>query len=127
MLTLARALQNAGGGVEISMGENEPDLSLLDDFARNPKYERRVVDFYDVLGWRSQIERAGRDANRVGDLRRLILLHVRTMKLRTNWNISVSTFSDNVVITQPLGPMTQRLIAHLAISQLTSGLAGFLL
>ncbi len=69
----------------------------LIDYHEIPSYERRVVIFYDVLGWRSQITRAGKNPELIGDLRRLILQHVRTMRLRTNWNISVSTFSDNVV------------------------------
>lgn len=36
-------------------------------------YERRVVVFYDVLGWRSHIGRAGHKASDVSRLRRLIL------------------------------------------------------
>ena len=99
----------------------------LIDYHRNPTYERRVVIFYDVLGWRSQITRAGKNPELIGDLRRLILQHVRTMRLRTNWNISVSTFSDNVVISQPICPETVKLIAHMAIVQIASSMNGFLL
>jgi hypothetical protein len=39
----------------------------LVNYDRNPTYERRVVIFYDVLGWRSQITRAGNDSERIGD------------------------------------------------------------
>lgn len=49
----------------------------LEDFYRNPSYERRVVVFYDVLGWRSKIETAGAEPKEIGELRRLVLLHSR--------------------------------------------------
>jgi hypothetical protein len=109
------------------MADQEALPKRLADYHRNPPYERRVVIFYDVLGWRSHIARAGSDRERIGDLRRLILQHVRTMRLRSNLNISVSTFSDNVVISQPVCPETVTLIAHLAINQIASALRGFLL
>jgi hypothetical protein len=99
----------------------------LVDYLRNPDYERRVVIFYDVLGWRDHILRADHDLTRIGDLRRLILQHVRTMRLRTTWNIKVSTFSDNVVVTQPICAETVTLIAHMAIAQIASAINGFLL
>jgi hypothetical protein len=65
--------------------------------------------------------------NGLAILRRLILQHVRTMRLRTNWKISVSTFSDNVVISQPICAETIALIAHMAITQIASSMKGFLL
>jgi hypothetical protein len=105
--------------------EQEPER--LADYHRNPAYERRVVIFYDVLGWRNQIARAGNDPEQIGDLRRLILQHVRTMRLRIGWNIAVSTFSDNVVISQPICSDTVALIAHMAITQIASSMKGFLL
>jgi hypothetical protein len=114
-------------GEHVSLEDQESEPERLVDYRRNPAYERRVVIFYDVLGWRSQIARAGRDPEQIGDLRRLILQHVRTMGLRTNWNISVSTFSDNVVISQPICAETVALIAHMAIMQIASAMKGFLL
>jgi hypothetical protein len=48
----------------------------LVDYGQNPTYDRRVVVFYDVLGWRTHIAAAGNVAERIGDLRRLILQHV---------------------------------------------------
>jgi hypothetical protein len=109
------------------MAQYDEQPERLIDYHRNPTYARRVVIFYDVLGWRSQIARAGNDPERIGDLRRLILQHVRTMRLRTNWNISVSTFSDNVVISQPICAETVALVAHMAIAQIASSIKGFLL
>jgi hypothetical protein len=99
----------------------------LADYERNPAYERRVVIFYDVLGWRSHIGRAGADPIRIGNLRRLILQHSRTMRLRTHLEIRVSTFSDNVVVTQAVGEKTWMLIAQMALFQIASAINGFLL
>jgi hypothetical protein len=87
----------------------------LADYERNPSYERRVVIFYDVLGWRTHIGWAGIDPERIGDLRRLILHHSRTMRLRTHLEVRVSTFSDNVVITQAVSDKTWMLIAQMAL------------
>lgn len=42
----------------------EVSSSKLDDFYRDPSYERRVVIFYDVLGWRNQISAAGTDTKK---------------------------------------------------------------
>jgi hypothetical protein len=119
-----RYIGSIDGGA-MSQPDQEPER--LADYYRNPAYERRVVIFYDVLGWRSQIALAANDPERIGDLRRLILQLVRTMRLRTNWNISVSTFSDNVVISQPICAETVTLIAHMAITQIASSIKGFLL
>lgn len=51
------------------------------DFMRNPTYERMLVAFYDILGWRAEMEDAGTDAKRIGNLRRLILQHSRMLRL----------------------------------------------
>lgn len=107
---------------------NASDVSdRLADFAKNPAYERRVVIFYDVLGWRSHIAWAGADPEKIGDLRRLILQHSRTMRLRTHLEVRVSTFSDNVVITQEVSKKTWMLIAQMALFQVASAIHGFLL
>jgi len=107
--------------------QDEIHGTKLDDYKHDPQYERRVVVFYDVLGWRDQIAKAGTDRKKIGDLRRLILQLVRTLQLRTNWNISASTFSDNIVISQPVCKHTPALIGHLAIAQIASAINGFLL
>jgi len=99
----------------------------LIDYEKNPPYERRAVIFYDVLGWRSHIDWAGADATKIGDLRRLILQHSRTLRLRTNLEVRVSTFSDNVVITQAVSDKTWMLIAQMALFQIASAINGFLL
>jgi hypothetical protein len=109
----------------MSAPETNPDK--LNDFLENPPYDRKVVVFYDVLGWRNHILRAGNDPQRIGDLRRLILQHVRSLPLRINLNLTVSTFSDNIVISQPVCEQTPRLITQLAMLQIAAAMGGFLL
>jgi hypothetical protein len=99
----------------------------LTDYESNPSYERRVVVFYDVLGWRSHIDRASMDPAKIGGLRRLILQHSRTIKLRTHLELRASTFSDNVVITRPVDGRVWELIAQVAMFQIASAINGFLL
>src|SRR5262245_17741176 len=99
----------------------------LNDFHRNPSYERRVVIFYDVLGWRSHIVSAGNDSTRLGRLRRIILRHVRSLPLRRTLKLRVSTFSDNIAITQEAGSQTPRLITQMAFLQVAAAMKGFLL
>ncbi len=57
------------------MSNTGSEPSRLRDYHRNPAYERRVVIFCDVLGWRAHIACAGADPEEIGDLRRLILQH----------------------------------------------------
>ena len=78
-------------------------MDKLADYDRNPSYERRIVAFYDMLGWRSEIADAGTDPNKVGNLRRLILTHTRVLGMSVNSRVNVSTFSDNVVISASIG------------------------
>ena len=73
---------------------------------REVTYERRVVVFYDVLGWRSHIRRAGNKASDVSLLRRLILKTTRATRIEKGLDLRVSTFSDNVVISQLPGANT---------------------
>jgi hypothetical protein len=54
------------------MSDASQDPERLIDYRRNARYERKVVIFYDVLGWRSQIARAGKDERLIGNLRHLI-------------------------------------------------------
>ena len=94
---------------------------------RDACYERRVVIFYDVLGWQSHIERAAKTKEDVNLLRRVVLKMVRAPRMRKDLEIRVSTFSDNVVISQKPGPNTPKLMMQLAIFQLASAVSGFLL
>jgi hypothetical protein len=95
-----------------------------EDYLRNPSYERRVVFFYDVLGWRDRIAKAGDDAEKLGDLRRLLIEHSRIIRVPTDGDVRVSTFSDNVVVsipeTDPVGPFL-KLVATLQILAVSRG------
>jgi hypothetical protein len=97
------------------------------DLMREVTYERRVVAFYDVLGWRSHIKRAGRGAADISLLRRLILKTARGARIDKGLDLRVSTFSDNVVVSQIPGPCTPKLLMQLAIWQLGAAINGFLL
>ena len=90
----------------------------LADYLGNPVYERRLVIFYDVLGWRSHIVRAGTDPKNLGSLRRLILAHVRATRLTVHEDVRVSTFSDNVVITKPVSGNTALFLQQFGSLQL---------
>src|SRR5438105_2934099 len=67
---------------ENSVAETNHIPDKLADFFRNPAYERRLVIFYDVLGWRNHINAADGDIEKIGDLRRLILQSHRSLRLR---------------------------------------------
>jgi hypothetical protein len=102
----------------------------LSDYRRNPTYERRVVAFYDFLGWRSKIEQAGDDPDEIGRLRRMILLHSRSLlgqKQHAAPDIKVSTFSDNVVVSLPVNEVNVvHLLTTLGSFQFASVGGGFL-
>lgn len=98
------------------------------DFLRNPTYERKVVAFYDILGWRAEIESAGADPKKIGDLRRLILQHSRMLRLPVKSPVNVSTFSDNIVISSiPHKDVTPYFLREMAGIQLMTASMGFLL
>lgn len=66
-------------------------------------YERRIVFFLDILGWRNAIDQAGDDPQRVALLAaRLRLLSGEVIsKIKCANRIYISLFSDNVVISMP--------------------------
>jgi hypothetical protein len=61
------------------MPEEKDYQERLQEFLLNPSYENRAVAFYDFLGWRSKIAEAGDDPEKIGQLRRMILLHTRSL------------------------------------------------
>lgn len=102
----------------------------LQNYQVDPKYERRIVAFYDILGWRSHIKVAGTGSTEIGDLRRMILRAPRMLEGRREIyrnDLRFSTFSDNVVVSVPaddaeLGGLLSALICF----QISSIGAGFL-
>lgn len=109
---------------------DEDTRKKLEDFELNPSYERRVVAFYDFLGWRSKIAQAGDEPKRIGDLRRMILRHTRSLAGQQQYaspEVRFSSFSDNVVVSHPINkPAVNFLLGTLGAFQLVSAAAGFL-
>jgi hypothetical protein len=103
------------------------EIDKVVDLLRDVSYERRVVAFYDVLGWRSHIKRAAQNTQDISLLRRLILKTARGTRVDKGLDLKVSTFSDNVVISQPPGANTPQLLMQLGIWQLGAAINGFLL
>jgi hypothetical protein len=101
------------------MPEPNHTTEKLADFLENPPYQRRLVIFYDVLGWRNHIKAAGSNSEKIGNLRRLILRSHRSLRLRyPQFNMKISTFSDNIVITQAINDTTPRLLTLMAFQQI---------
>jgi hypothetical protein len=76
------------------------DHEKLTDYNRDPTYERRVVAFFDFLGWRDRIKKAGDDPKKLGALRRVVLRHARNMQFRDQFGFIGTTYSDSIVISQ---------------------------
>jgi hypothetical protein len=109
--------------------ENEAS-EKLHDFQRNPAYERRIVAFYDFLGWRSKISEAGDNPERIGNLRRMILRHSLSLRGQQQYaapDTKVSTFSDNMVVSLPVNEVNVvHLLTTLGAFQFASVGGGFL-
>jgi len=106
-------------------GEEMPER--LKDYYSNPSYHRRVVVFCDVLGWRNHIAAAGNDPVKIGALRRVIVRLSRAISLREQFALRLSTFSDNIAVTQPVGERTPLLLQQMANFQLAAAMTGFFL
>jgi hypothetical protein len=102
----------------------------LHDFQRDPAYERRIVAFYDFLGWRSKINEAGDDPEKIGNLRRMILRHSLSLRGQQQYaapDTKVSTFSDNMVVSLPVIEVNVvHLLTTLGAFQIASVGGGFL-
>jgi hypothetical protein len=108
--------------------EKEGEPEKLKDFRRNPSYERKVIAFYDILGWRSEIAKAGTAPEKIGELRRLILHHTRLFKAPIECPVCVSTFSDNVVISTVVDKkVTPYFLRTMAVVQLMTAFMGYLM
>src|SRR5882724_9145133 len=114
-------------GIAMAAKHKDGPSDKLEDFEHNPSYERRVVAYYDILGWRAQIEKAGKDPAKIGELRRIMLLHSRLPRQPTEVDVKVSTFSDNVVISFPPGKSVPYFLRSLACFQLMTANRGFLM
>jgi hypothetical protein len=93
-------------------------------------YERKVVVFYDVLGWRQKIVEAGTDLDSINVLKTTIhgwsLLAGSDIQNR-GYKTRITTFSDNVVISEPVdGPNFQFLLFRLGYLQVIAAWSGIL-
>jgi hypothetical protein len=97
----------------------------LVDFNRDPTYERRVVAFFDFLGWSDRIKKASDDPKKLGALRRVVLRHARNMQFREQFGFIGTTFSDSTVISQSLEKSPNLLVQQIAIFQVAAAINGF--
>src|SRR5689334_17673257 len=103
------------------------EVDKVADLSREVSYERRVVVFFDVLGWRNHVKRAAQNKEDIRRLWHLILTTARGTRADRGLDIKVTTFSDNVVISQKPGTNTPHLLMQLGIWQLGAAISGFLL
>lgn len=95
------------------------------------KYERRVVAFYDIMGWRNKIELAGSDSSNITRLKNIVRLFAATQGeygVGTQFNGRITTFSDNVVVSAEPGINSLlTVVARLATIQFGAAQMGFLI
>jgi hypothetical protein len=101
------------------------------DSAAAVEYEKRVVVFYDVLGWRSKIAWAGGDAERIAAVQNLAYLfnHLsreeRRRSSKSKLQLTMTSFSDNVVISQRVQDYSVAFFVQVAMTQLMAAVMGF--
>ena len=92
------------------------------------QYERRIVIFFDTLGWRNQIQLAGDDPRKIARLAsvpRMFCKRVTDMAGRSE-GVHISSFSDNVVVSVPCDQYSVLpLLEALATIQLGLAMHGF--
>lgn len=93
-------------------------------------YERRLIIFFDILGWKGHIERAGANAARITELN--FILNVFSVFESHHEEVAlpgaqISTFSDNIAVSIPYSTQyLESMINAMARVQLGLALAGFL-
>jgi hypothetical protein len=107
------------------MASSEPQLPFL-----AKTYERKQIAFFDVLGWRDEIVRAGSNPLKIGRLALVVEIFSaafvnESMKAQ---GVRLSSFSDNVVVTFPDDPDDAAWhLRSLATIQVGLGMLGFML
>jgi hypothetical protein len=117
--------------IRVNQGQAASRKMLMDErelaFGDLP-YERRIVSFFDILGWRENIAEAGRDPRRIA---RLASVPRRFSSIVTGGadrveGAHLTSFSDNVVASVPF---EERYLIwtlqSLASIQIGAALAGF--
>lgn len=91
-------------------------------------YERRIVAYFDVLGWRSEIEQAADDARkiaRIAKVPKIFSQGVSQIAAQAS-GAHLTSFSDNVIVSAPYeANRLQSFLEGLATIQLGAAFAGF--
>lgn len=108
------------------MGDAELDFGKFD--SKSARYKRRIIVFYDILGWRNKIKWAGSRFDRLTFLRDIVSLF-NTTSVGINQHpkriSNMTTFSDNVVISQDVGCDTDYFLFKIAYAQFSAAERGF--
>jgi hypothetical protein len=91
-------------------------------------YERRLVAYFDVLGWRADIEQAGADPRRLGRLALVVRAFSALAVPHEGRHVEarLSSFSDNVVFSIPFGhEQAAWTLRNIAVIQLGLAMIGF--
>ena len=99
------------------------DLGIFGDVS----YERRLVIYFDVLGWKDRIERAGRNPSRIAELKMISAVFAFDQRGAFGEEGGLLTsFSDNVVISLPYKADTiQMVLEGIGKVQLGAAIWGF--
>jgi hypothetical protein len=92
------------------------------------RYERRIVSFFDILGWREHIAEAGDDVRRIARLASMPRMFSRTVMGVADRvpGAQLTSFSDNVVSSVPFDrKYVEWILQSLATIQFGAALAGF--
>lgn len=103
---------------------------MLDDselYFGEREYERRLVAFFDILGWKNEIDEAGANPKRVARLGAAVQLFASQVGTVNEQGAFLTTFSDNVVFSKLYNDQDELvwLLQGLAATQLGLATIGF--
>lgn len=89
-------------------------------------YENRLVAFFDILGWKNEIDAAGDDPRHIARLAAAVRMFNANAASVGDGGARLTTFSDNVVFSKPFAEGdVQWLLQSLATTQLGLAVQGF--
>lgn len=109
-----------------SAAQRFPALAGTKSARKIPSF-RRMVCFYDLLGWKKKIQWAGQDEDRIAllyDITNLFKHFSDGFEKGGTAKRQMSTFSDNVVISQQAKD-PENFLVRIALTQVTAALSGF--
>jgi hypothetical protein len=92
------------------------------------EYEKRIVAFFDILGWRNEIELAGSNSGRIARLAVITKLFAAAVATTPDQfpGVRLTTFSDCAVVSVPYNPsILTQWIEAIGIIQSSLALLGF--